>query len=205
MRGQWLMVAIVAFVLGGCATSPSEIKASVRSVRIEPVEVARPSVPHPSAALIGPTAFMKLGDDVAEAYQQIVTRNVDVGGEVTQRLKAHLQQKGFTVAEPGAPADAKLMVSVHYTLANTGSAGYRAVGVAVVARLVRLSDEKEIWTKLSSTGMLHLGMGLGSDDKASLAKIESAPFKRWLQDEAFVAEQHRLGLQLVADHAMNKL
>jgi hypothetical protein len=145
---------------------------------------------------------MKLGDDVANAYQQIVTRNVDVGGEVTQRLKAHLEHKGFTVAEPGAPADAKLTVSVHYTLAGGDT---RAVGVAVVARLVRLSDEKQVWTKLSSTGMLHLGMGLGSDDKASLAKIKSAPFERWLRDEAFVAEQHRLGLQLVADHAMNSL
>jgi hypothetical protein len=199
-----LFAALVVGLSAGCATPvvDAQVKSSIRTISMEPIPALnKPIVALPGAGAaallggpIGLGALQSSGSDVQLAYKAILERNVDVPAEITRHLKAQLQQKGYVVVGPGERADAKLVTNASYGLGLTSLFGdERAVTTNIFIQLVRTSDGQMLYRTQNFTG----------SNKALLTKLKTAPFAKWFEDGALVAEQHKLVAELVATEVVS--
>lgn len=205
-RIQQLLLAFALVLLAGCATTiDPQVKSSIKTVRLDPVTVpAKPVVAMPGVAMaavfggaLGAMAVQSGAGDAQSAYKAFQEKHVDIGAEFTRQLRTQLEQKGYRVVTGGQAADAKLVGIVNsYGLGVTSlTSEDRGVATTITVQLVRLSDGQVVYKTQKLNG----------SNKALMAKFKAAPPKRWFEDGAMVAEQHKLVLELVTEEAMKGL
>jgi hypothetical protein len=184
-------VALLVTLVGCASPLDPQLKSSVRTISIEPLQLAdKPVVATPGAGIaalltggLGLAAHLS-ASDIPTVYKSIVERNVDVAAEIRRTAKIELERKGYRVVESGQSSDAKLTIIGNYGIGLISLTGDdRAVATTLNVKLVRSSDGNVLWRKAA--------FGRNADP-AQRAKARVAPFDQWFKDDALVAEQHKL-------------
>jgi hypothetical protein len=192
-------------LLTGCATSmDAQVKAEIRTVSLEPLQLAdKPVVATPGTGMVALlTGGLGLGlhlnaTDAPTAFKEIVARQVDVPAEIRRAARTELERKGYRVVDAGQPADARLVIKGNWALGLASLTGdERGAGTTLNAELNRSSDGRNLYRRSA--------LGLNADP-AQKSKIRLAPFEQWFKDEALIAEQYRLVPAMVAAEVLQGL